>query len=123
MGMRLCRVPCTMCCVLGIAAVKHLQRQATNVAQVWLELYRTPSEEDRELVSEVFQSWYMLGRLGGFNGMNMQAGNFTIECRAPGPRADVSCRKSDAIRKNRCSTKVVTTQAIWLMMRRNASRA
>ena len=40
--------------------------------QVWLELYRTPSEEDRELVSEVFQSWYMLGRLGGFNGMNMQ---------------------------------------------------
>ncbi len=41
-------------------------------AQVWLELYRTPSEEDRELISEVFQSWYMLGRLGGFNGMNMQ---------------------------------------------------
>ena len=40
--------------------------------QVWLELYRTPSEEDRELINEVFQSWYMLGRLGGFNGMNMQ---------------------------------------------------
>ena len=40
--------------------------------QVWLELYRTPSEEDRELIGEVFQSWYMLGRLGGFNGMNMQ---------------------------------------------------
>ena len=48
--------------------------QKVCFAQVWLELYRAPSEEDRELLSEVFQSWYMLGRLGGFNGMNMQVG-------------------------------------------------
>ena len=90
-------------------------------AQVWLELYRTPSEEDRELISEVFQSWYMLGRLGGFNGMNMQ-----VESKQRLQSTWVPCLDTTAhgnASSHRCSTKAVTTQAIWLMMRRNASQA
>ena len=31
-----------------------------------------PSEKERELITEVIASWFMVGRLGGYNAMNMQ---------------------------------------------------
>jgi hypothetical protein len=39
---------------------------------IWLELYSAPSEKDIEIIGSVVRSWYVLGRLGGFNSMNMQ---------------------------------------------------
>ncbi|KAK9818273.1 hypothetical protein WJX72_009883 [[Myrmecia] bisecta] len=39
---------------------------------LWLELYDPPSIQERQLLEEVLSSWFMLGRLGGFNGMNLQ---------------------------------------------------
>lgn len=41
--------------------------------QIWLELARPPSADQRELLDYVFQAWYALGRLGGFNSLNLQA--------------------------------------------------
>ena len=42
-------------------------------AQIWVELARPPSADQRELLDYVFQAWYALGRLGGFNSLNLQA--------------------------------------------------
>lgn len=39
---------------------------------IWVELKDEPTAEDVETCSEVFKSWFILGRLGGFNSMNMQ---------------------------------------------------
>lgn len=44
---------------------------ATN-AYIWLELYSPPSEKDMEVIGGVFRSWYLLGRLGAFNSLNLQ---------------------------------------------------
>ncbi len=41
--------------------------------QIWLELAKAPTAKTRELLSYIFESWYMLGRLGGFNAQNLQA--------------------------------------------------
>ena len=38
-----------------------------------MELARPPSLDQRELLEYVFQAWYALGRLGGFNSLNLQA--------------------------------------------------
>lgn len=39
---------------------------------IWVELKDDPTMEDVETCSEVFKSWFILGRLGGYNSMNMQ---------------------------------------------------
>lgn len=39
---------------------------------IWLEFYSPPSDKDIELIGSVFRSFFVLGRLGGFNSMNMQ---------------------------------------------------
>ncbi|MCO5560907.1 hypothetical protein L7F22_014527 [Adiantum nelumboides] len=41
-------------------------------AYIWLELYKPPSQKDIEVIGGVFRSWYLLGRLGAFNGLNLQ---------------------------------------------------
>ena len=40
--------------------------------QVWFELHTPASADDMELLEVVLSSWFMLGRLGGFNAMNLQ---------------------------------------------------
>ncbi|GBG64994.1 hypothetical protein CBR_g48743 [Chara braunii] len=39
---------------------------------IWVELYKRPSQKDTEILASVMRSWFVLGRLGGFNYMNMQ---------------------------------------------------
>lgn len=39
---------------------------------IWVELYRPPSGGELEMIQEVVNSWFMLGRLGAFNATNMQ---------------------------------------------------
>lgn len=39
---------------------------------IWLEFQTEPFEIERQYVEEVFNSWFLLGKLGGFNAENLQ---------------------------------------------------
>jgi len=39
---------------------------------IWLEFPTVPSPAERQYVDEVFDSWFYLGKLGGFNAENFQ---------------------------------------------------
>ncbi|MBD1832066.1 DUF3531 family protein [Trichocoleus sp. FACHB-90] len=39
---------------------------------IWLEFSITPSQMEKQYVEEVFNSWFFLGKLGGFNAENIQ---------------------------------------------------
>ncbi|NJO43036.1 MAG: DUF3531 family protein [Cyanobacteria bacterium CRU_2_1] len=39
---------------------------------VWLEFSTLPSQMEQQYVEEVFNSWFLLGKLGGFNAENLQ---------------------------------------------------
>lgn len=39
---------------------------------IWLEFPTVPSQMEKEYVEEVFNSWFCLGKLGGFNAENLQ---------------------------------------------------
>ncbi|MBD2577115.1 DUF3531 family protein [Oscillatoria sp. FACHB-1406] len=39
---------------------------------IWLQFENTPSPMEQQYVEEVFNSWYYLGKLGAFNGENLQ---------------------------------------------------
>jgi hypothetical protein len=39
---------------------------------IWIEFYMVPSEMERQYVEEVLDSWFFLGKLGGFNAENLQ---------------------------------------------------
>ncbi len=40
---------------------------------IWIRFGEPPSEGERNYINGVFESWYVLGRLGGFNAENLQA--------------------------------------------------
>ncbi|KAJ7538427.1 hypothetical protein O6H91_11G047400 [Diphasiastrum complanatum] len=42
---------------------------------IWLELYASPSDKETDILGRVIQAWYILGRLGAFNSMNLQLTN------------------------------------------------
>lgn len=44
----------------------------------WMELYSSPSEKDMEIIGSIIRAWYVLGRLGGFNSLNMQVSKIPI---------------------------------------------
>lgn len=39
---------------------------------IWLEFNTVPSYGEKEYVEEVFNSWFLLGKLGGFDAENLQ---------------------------------------------------
>ena len=39
---------------------------------IWLEFSTVPSQREKEYVEEVFNSWFFLGKLGGFDAENLQ---------------------------------------------------
>jgi hypothetical protein len=39
---------------------------------IWLEFSTVPSPREKEYVEEVFNSWFLLGKLGGFDAENLQ---------------------------------------------------
>lgn len=41
--------------------------------QLWFEHHKPVTEKDRELLETVLESWFVVGRMGGFNCMNLQA--------------------------------------------------
>ncbi|RDY00009.1 hypothetical protein CR513_16859, partial [Mucuna pruriens] len=46
---------------------------------IWFELYGSPSDRDVNLIGNVIQSWYVMGRLGAFNSSNLQMANSSME--------------------------------------------
>tara|TARA_B100000700_G_C15050080_1_gene859817 strand:+ start:146 stop:586 length:441 start_codon:yes stop_codon:yes gene_type:complete len=40
---------------------------------IWLKFVETPGEGEKKYIDGIFDSWYVLGRLGGFNSGNLQA--------------------------------------------------
>ncbi|MBV5259674.1 DUF3531 family protein [Synechococcus moorigangaii CMS01] len=39
---------------------------------IWLEFDHVPSETEKQYVEELFDSWFYIGKLGGFNAENLQ---------------------------------------------------
>lgn len=39
---------------------------------LWIELYAAPTDKDLNYIGRTIRSWYVLGRLGGFNSTNLQ---------------------------------------------------
>ncbi len=39
---------------------------------IWLNFYEVPTDAEKNYIDGVFDSWYVLGRLGGFNAENLQ---------------------------------------------------
>ena len=39
---------------------------------IWIQFGTVPSDLEKRYVEEVFQSWFFLGKLGGFNAENLQ---------------------------------------------------
>jgi hypothetical protein len=46
---------------------------------IWLEFETAPSTMEQQFVEEVFDSWFYLGKLGGFNAENLQVQDTGIE--------------------------------------------
>jgi Protein of unknown function (DUF3531) len=39
---------------------------------IWIEFQNSPAQQEKQMVDELFNSWFLLGKLGGFNAVNMQ---------------------------------------------------
>ena len=39
---------------------------------IWIKFAEVPSSSEKQLLDEVFNSWFLMGKLGGFNACNMQ---------------------------------------------------
>ena len=46
---------------------------------IWLEFSNVPSEMEKQYVEEVLNSWFFIGKLGGFNAENMQVQEAGLE--------------------------------------------
>lgn len=46
---------------------------------IWLEFSTVPSSAEKQYIEEVFDSWFLLGKLGGFNAENLQVQDVGIE--------------------------------------------
>ncbi|MGP1384250.1 MAG: DUF3531 family protein [Thainema sp.] len=46
---------------------------------IWVEFATVPSIMERQYVEEVFDSWFFLGKLGGFNAENLQVQETGLE--------------------------------------------
>ena len=46
---------------------------------IWLRFAEVPNQGERNYIDGIFDSWYVIGRLGGFNGQNLQAHEEGVE--------------------------------------------
>lgn len=46
---------------------------------IWIEFPTVPSSMEQQYVEEVFNSWFYLGKLGGFNAENLQVQDTGVE--------------------------------------------
>ena len=40
---------------------------------IWLRFHDVPSQAEKDYIDGIFDSWYVIGRLGGFNASNLQS--------------------------------------------------
>ncbi|KOR34052.1 MULTISPECIES: DUF3531 family protein [Planktothricoides] len=45
----------------------------------WLEFSTVPSDQEKQYIEEVLDSWFLLGKLGGFNAENLQVQDTGID--------------------------------------------
>lgn len=48
---------------------------------MWLEFHNAPLDKDISLITDAIRSWHILGRLGGYNSMNMQLSQAPVDKR------------------------------------------
>jgi len=46
---------------------------------IWIEFVNVPSETEKQYLEELFDSWFYLGKLGGFNAENLQVQEMGID--------------------------------------------
>ncbi|MGD2182986.1 DUF3531 family protein [Lusitaniella coriacea] len=46
---------------------------------IWLEFETTPSPMEQQYIEEAFDSWYYLGKLGGFNAENLRVSDAGVD--------------------------------------------
>lgn len=46
---------------------------------IWLEFTTVPSPAEKQYIEELFDSWFLLGKLGGFNAENLQVQDTGLE--------------------------------------------
>jgi hypothetical protein len=46
---------------------------------IWLEFPTVPSSREKQYIEEIFDSWFLLGKLGGFNAENLQVQDTGLE--------------------------------------------
>lgn len=46
---------------------------------IWLQFPTVPSPKEKQYIEEVFDSWFLLGKLGGFNAENLQVQDIGID--------------------------------------------
>ncbi|MGA9380456.1 MAG: DUF3531 family protein [Phormidium sp.] len=46
---------------------------------IWLQLPTVPSPREKQYIEEIFDSWFLLGKLGGFNAENLQVQDTGID--------------------------------------------
>lgn len=46
---------------------------------IWIEFDNVPSEMEKQYIEELFNSWFYLGKLGGFNAENLQIQDLGID--------------------------------------------
>ncbi len=46
---------------------------------IWIEFITVPSHAEKQYLEEVFDSWFFLGKLGGFNAENLQVQDTGLE--------------------------------------------
>tara|TARA_Y100001968_G_scaffold217938_1_gene200531 strand:- start:11984 stop:12433 length:450 start_codon:yes stop_codon:yes gene_type:complete len=51
----------------------HFREVDTFNFWIWIRFTNVPSQGERNYIDGIFDSWYVIGRLGGFNSGNLQA--------------------------------------------------
>ena len=46
---------------------------------IWIEFEHVPSDMEKQYIEELFDSWFYLGKLGGFNAENLQVQDIGID--------------------------------------------
>ena len=67
---------------------------------IWLEFSTVPSMAEKHYIEELFDSWFLLGKLGGFNAENLQVQEVGIEISYMEYSQDVASQSMMAVMHN-----------------------
>ncbi len=77
---------------------------------IWLEFSTIPSMVEKQYIEELFDSWFFLGKLGGFNAENLQVQEMGIEISYMKYSQEVSAQSMMAVMHNMGE---VEYQGLW----------